>query len=105
MPYNTHPDQSNIESYIKFVGSLACPNAISLDEIKRETLKDDVLQQVAHLPRTNTWYKLDEITKYPELQKHYATLNSYRRIAKEITVSTDNDILLKDNRIILPEVY
>ena len=104
-PYNTHPDQSNVESYIKFVGSLACPNAISLDEIKRETLKDDVLQQVAHLSRTNTWYKLDEITKYPELQKHYATLNSYRRVAKEITVSTDNDILLKDNRIILPEVY
>ena len=55
--------------------------------------------------RTNTWYKLDEVTKYPELQKHYATLNSYIRIANEITVSTDNDILLKDNRIILPEVY
>ena len=44
-PYNTHPDQSNIESYIKFVGSLACPNAISLDEIKRETLKDEHMVQ------------------------------------------------------------
>ena len=104
-PFNKNIQNQEVEEYINFVGGYACPNALSLDEIKRETLKDPVLQQVANLTRTHTWYKLDKIDDYPELKVYEHKLKLYKRVANELTISTDNDLILKSNRIVLPIPY
>ena len=98
-------EQSSTEKYVNFVGKFACPNAISIDDVKRETIKDDILQHVIKLSRNNTWYTLDETERYPELKKHHALLTSFRHIADELTLSAENDIILKGNRIVLPYTY
>ena len=49
--------------------------------------------------------KNGETERYPELKKHHAILTSFRHIADELTLSAENDIILKGNRIVLPYTY
>ena len=46
------------EEYINFIVENASPIAISMDEIKRETLQDTELQQVTEVIHTGKWHKL-----------------------------------------------
>ena len=104
-PFQRCINDQEMEEFVDLVGIYACPNAVSLEDIKRETLKDPVLQHVANLTRNNTWYKLDKIENYPELKGYSEQVKRYRRFATELTISTSNDLILKVNRIILPIAY
>lgn len=46
------------EEYINFASHHATPKAMTLTEIKEETLKDPVLQKVSAHIRNNTWHKI-----------------------------------------------
>ena len=76
-------------------GEIRPSNAFSLDDIKRETLRDPILQLVSDLTQNNTWYKLDELHKYPELRPYHETLTKYRHLSNELTVTQNKDIILR----------
>ncbi len=46
--------------YVNFIASHATPKAMTLTEIKAETLKDPILQEVSAHVRYNTWHKTDK---------------------------------------------
>ena len=106
-PFDTCATKNNEnEKYVNFVSKFACPNAITLDEIKHETKRDEMLQNLAKLVRTGEWYKLDKPEQYSEFKKaDTKTLKYYRRLQNELTVSANNNLLLKGHRIILPQYY
>ena len=58
------------------------PKAMTLDEIKCETLKDETLQKVSALIRNNTWHTVTKDT----------VLRQYEHVKRELTVSHENDI-------------
>ena len=93
-----HPDPSTtsgrsserVEEYINFVQSHAKPIALSLEEIKKATQTDAILQTVINHHRSNTMYKIKNSHK------------SFWNRRNEISV-TEDGILLKEHRIIVPQ--
>ena len=104
-----HPSKpvndTQIEQYVNFVAENACPNAISMQDMKNQTKADPVLQILTELIRSNTWYKLERPQLYPEICQHLPTLLQYRNVRNELTVNDTSDIILKGNRIIVPKIY
>jgi hypothetical protein len=84
------------EEYVNFVAEYATPKAMTLNEIKEETLKDHILQKVSTHIRDNTWHRITDDTQHAE------TLKKYRQIKEELTVSHTDDIILRGTRIVIP---
>ena len=84
------------EEYINYISVNGIPKAMSLKDVKRETIKDPTLQAVSSALQTGKWYKY----------KHAAEVNSelfqlFERVKSELTVA--GDILLKGSKLVLPE--
>ena len=94
---------TEIEQYVNYVAENACPNAISLEDVRQETRKDPALQIVADLVRNNSWYKLEQLHNHPEIKEHLHKVLPYRNIKNQLTVNTESDLLLNLNRIVIPE--
>ncbi len=84
------------EEYINFVAHNATPKAMTLAEIKEETLKDLILQRVSAHIRENTWHNITSDTQ------HATTLQKYKQVSGELTVSHTDDIILRGTRIVIP---
>jgi hypothetical protein len=73
--------------------------AISLDDVKKTTVNDPILQHLTKAIRTGNW------TVTPT-QRNIGVdpqeMNAYFKLRNEITASNENDLLLKGTRIILP---
>ncbi|XP_061877148.1 uncharacterized protein K02A2.6-like isoform X1 [Entelurus aequoreus] len=67
-----------------------------LDHIKAETLKDDILQQVGAHIKNNSWHTITD--KVP----HAVTLQQYRHVRNELTLSASEDLILRGCRIVIP---
>ena len=59
-PVDTTRSYNETEQYVNFVAAAATPNAFSLDDVKMETKRDTLLQELAILIRSDQWYKLDK---------------------------------------------
>ncbi|KAI0209880.1 hypothetical protein LSAT2_005389 [Lamellibrachia satsuma] len=81
------------EVYINFIVESSSPIAIIVDKIKRETLQDTVLQQVAEAIHTGKWHKL-LINATPT----YTPFRVYDKLENE-----NRDIVLRGNRIVMPQ--
>ena len=79
------------EEYVNYIIGHAVPKSMSLEEIQKETKKDRVLQKVQKALDTGDWDKEKEI-------------QPYKKCMEEITSNKTKDILMKGNRIIIPEV-
>lgn len=79
------------EEYVNFMQNNT-PKAMTLDEIKSETLKDATLQKVSVLIRSNAWHTVTKV----------AALRQCEHVKSELTVSHKNDIILKGSRIFIP---
>ena len=51
------------------------------------------------------WSKLDRLHEYPELRSCYEILTKYRYVSNELTVTTNRDVILRQNWIVWPKVY
>ncbi|XP_041349594.1 uncharacterized protein K02A2.6-like [Gigantopelta aegis] len=81
------------ESYVSFITSHAVPKAMTLTEIKQQTVLDNDLQQVIGAVVNNNWHAIANTTAY----------RSYWHIREELTAISDGDILLRGNRLIIPK--
>ena len=105
-PYRAKTDRlSPTESYINFVANYQCPKALTLDDIRHETKRDETLQQLATLIKTGH-YGTSWKTFVQEFENcDIRTLKQFRHIKNEFSVSADNDLILRQNRIVLPTCY
>ena len=69
---------------------------MTLMEIKEETRKEPILQQISAHIRNNTWHKVTGDTQHAEI------LKKFRQISGELTVSLSDDIILRGTRIVIP---
>ena len=101
-PVDTTRSYNETEQYVNFVAAAATPNAFSLDDVKMETKRDTLLQELAILIRSDQWYKLD---KTPNNFSDVNALKRYRQLKQELTASPEDDLILKGHRIVLPRAF
>lgn len=80
---------------MNFIASHATPKAMTLTEIKAETPKDPILQEVSAHVRHNTWHETDR-------SRHADILKQFRQVSSELTTSHASDIILRGTRIVIP---
>ena len=107
-PYD-QPDErssSETESYINFITTNACPQAITIEDIKTATKTDKICQHLTELIKNESWYTLDKPSNYPNLTSDELNeLNQFRKFKSELTLTENDDVILKQNRIVLPLCY
>jgi len=103
---HSEPDvesSNTTEEYVNLMAEHARPNAITLQDIKRETKNDQICKMLINLIKSNRWFTLDNNSELTE--DEVIELKHYRKIREQLTVSKDNDIILKGARIVLPQCY
>ncbi|VDI02758.1 Hypothetical predicted protein [Mytilus galloprovincialis] len=82
------------EEYVRYLTDNAVPKAMTLNEIADSTQKDKDLQTVITALKSNRWDKYES-----------NTLDTFSRLRYELTVVPVNDmeIILHDNRIVIPK--
>ncbi|KAK7933589.1 hypothetical protein WMY93_004485 [Mugilogobius chulae] len=99
-PLPSHESESTraskvAEEYVNFFSFHSTPKAMTLQEIKTETLKDPVLQEAINHVTNNTWHQI-------ETSRNAETLKHFKHVRNELTASPASDILLRDTRIVIP---
>lgn len=84
------------EEYINFLAQHSTPKAMTIDQIKQETLNSPVLQKVCSLIRTNSWGSITDT------MENASTLLKYKRIHSELTTLPNDDLILRFSRIVIP---
>ena len=85
------------EEYVNFVAINAVPKAITFEEVQEETLKDEVLQQVASAIERNKWdHLLDK--KSPDNN----AFKSFYKVRSELTIAHDRSYVLRGTRLVMP---
>ena len=103
-PHDTPNNSSKgNEKYVNFISSFALPNAITIEQLKTETKKDNFLQCLIQIIKTGKWYILNEPEKHNCLKGiNIENLKHFSRFKNELTFNAECDILLKGNRLVLP---
>ena len=79
------------DEYINFVAEHTVPNAMTLEQVKRETHFDMTLQEVIRRIQLGNW---DDPSDFPVMQ-------SFRNVPDEL--SALDDVILRGTRLVLPE--
>ena len=94
-------DKNIYEKYVNFVTTLAIPKSLTIDDISTATEQDKFLQNLCQRIENNNWNLLKNLNFDNET---FNLIKWYRQFKDTLTINLDNDIILKDNRIILPEI-
>ena len=85
------------EEYVNFVAINAVPKAITFEEVQEESLKDEILQQVAIAIERNKWdHLLDK--KSPDNN----AFKSFYKVRSELTIACDRSFVLRGTRLVMP---
>ena len=107
-PYD-QPDEcssSETESYINIIATNACPKAITIEDIKAATNTDKICQHLTELIKNECWHTLDKPRNYQNLTlSELNELKQYRKFKSELALTENDDVILKQNRIVLPQCY
>lgn len=90
------------EEYVNQLAEYACPNALTLDNIRQATKADKLCQEVIKLVQNRNWYTIEKRTDIDEQVKN--ELKNFRKIRNELTLTDDQQIILKGSRIVIPEI-
>ena len=80
------------EHYVNFPISLDIPKSMVLEDIREATKADEVLTKVTQSMETVKWDASD------------LTVKLFHKCADQLTVNHTHDILLKNNKIVIPEM-
>ena len=95
-----HADERSAERYVNFIASHSTPKAMSLDEIKQATKRDKTLQKLTELIRSNKLAEVKDDSDNTEV--NFDELKLFSRVRDELTISEDDDFILRGTRIIIP---
>ena len=79
------PDNYEIDEYLNPVAKFATPKALSLEDIRKATKEDKILQEVIRLTRFNPWYELEKIIPKGFTKDEFCLLKQFRNIKDNIT--------------------
>lgn len=98
---NTHPSTASdqAEEYLAFLADHTTPKAMTVAEVKQSTRTDPTLQAAIHALRHNSWHST---LQTPGPRVNSQDLHALYKIRDELSVSDDNDLLLRSHRLILP---
>ena len=85
------------EQYVNFVMTQATPKALSKDDIINATAQDATLQEVMRLISNGQWNNLKPVNEVDP-----STLKIFAKVWNELT-SVDGNIVLRGNRIVIPD--
>ena len=104
-----HPDReqkliesAEVDKYVNFVTSTAVPRLFTSEDIATAAKQDKVLQILKQTILNNEWKSMDKKQYDVETLK---LLKQYQKFKELLTVNIQYDIILKDNRIVLPTVF
>ena len=103
-----HPAISNIirsreqqmaEHNMNAPASVATPMALTVDEVKHQTVKDTTLQVVINLVQTNKWH---DIAHYRGTDISSECLLSFNKVRYTLTVNESAGLQMRDYPIVIP---
>ena len=83
--------------YVNFVMTQATPKALSKDDIIKATAQDATLPEVMRLISNGRWNNLKPVNGVEP-----STLKIFANVRNELT-SVDGNIVLRGNRIVIPD--
>ena len=86
-------DENFTEHYLNFLISHDIPKSMTLEKIKEATKSDKVLNKVTQSLETGKWDTNDP------------TIKLFHKCTDQLTVNASHDILLKNNRIVIPDKF
>lgn len=98
--------EESTEEYINTIVEYSRPNAITIEDIKRETKNDKICNKLIELVNTQQWNWLDNkeaIQTFSE--EDIKELKHYRSFREQLSLSEGHDIILKHTKIVLPKCY
>ena len=95
-------DENIYEKYVNFVTTTAVPKSLTIDDISTATKQDKFLQNLRQRIENNDWNLLEKLNFDNET---FNLLKRYRKFKDTLTINLDNDIILTDNCIVLPEIF
>ncbi|XP_060569033.1 uncharacterized protein K02A2.6-like [Ruditapes philippinarum] len=98
-PLNYMEERNIAEEYVSFVAEQSLPNAMTVDEVKMESLKDKTMQKAVEFTKNGKWYELKTLND-PEIDKE--ELSSFRSIKDELTVYNET-LLMKNDKLVIPK--
>ena len=81
------------EDYVNFITPSSIPRAMKIEDVKRATDADDMMQSVISLCRNGRWF---EIHKYGD-----PMMREFYNVRKQLTIADDN-ILLRGRNVVIP---
>ncbi len=87
------------EEYVNFLTAHAVSKAMTLKEIKEETKKDEILQELVKIIREQLWD-----SKKAFNGDNGNELRKYINFQDELTINDDTDIVLRGSRIVIHHV-
>ena len=94
---STASDQA--EEYIAFLAHHTTPKAITASEMNEHTRQDPTLQTVMTALRNNSW---SAVLASPDPSTNSNDLQAFYKIRDELSVSDNQDLLLRSHRLVLP---
>ena len=86
------------ENFVNFLATTSTPKAMSVEEVQSETEKDQTLQKVIEMVRTNNWH-----SAIPDDTLSKAEIESFRNVKDSLCYNAPKNVLLKDNVLVIPQ--
>lgn len=105
LPNQPQRERNIAEEYVSLLTVSAIPNAMTLTEVEEATLKDATLQKLAEIIRSQQWQpilQMDATISSDKSQIDVKDLKAFHKVHHELTVSTNNNIILRGWRIVMP---
>ncbi|XP_061759305.1 uncharacterized protein K02A2.6-like [Nerophis ophidion] len=92
-------DDMDTEIHVRFIAKHAIPKAMTLQEVKKETVKDPVLLHLKEVIHSGDWTHLyDGPSEFD-----HSMLKAFHNVREELAVLDDGSLILRGNRLVLPQ--
>ena len=95
----TSREEKVAEQQVNYIIANAVPKSMSLDEIKAASKEDALLTLVMKAIKSEQWHK---VLKEAPTSAIANELRSLHNVKDELTINTDFDLVLRNNRIVIP---
>ena len=78
---------------------------MTLNDIKQATKNDKTLQKLKYLILENRWFGIQKESVKSEKEINIDKLKIFSEIKDSLAVNYTGDLILRENRIVLPSIY
>ena len=101
-PEEREINENIYENYVNFITTTTVPKSLTIKDVLTATKQDNFLQNLRQRINKNDWNLLKKLNFDHEI---FNLLKRYRNFKDTLKINLDNNIILKDNSIILLEIF